>query len=187
MYCIISNELYHHGILGQKWGIRRYQNPDGTLTEAGKAKYTKTFKDAETKQFVKSRTEPWSGTHKNVQAVKKAIREEELQSSKEYKEYSKALNRLESFEETSYNNFYLNKPIDYDKWGKLQKDLDLKSTEYDKAVGEAYLRNKEVLLSAKLADLNITDNYLTNTTTYMSYLKEKFPTLDDKTLIKMIN
>ena len=31
-----SNELYHHGILGQKWGVRRYQNPDGTYTEAGK-------------------------------------------------------------------------------------------------------------------------------------------------------
>ena len=32
-------ELYHWGILGQKWGIRRYQNPDGTLTEAGKKRY----------------------------------------------------------------------------------------------------------------------------------------------------
>lgn len=31
-----TNELYHHGILGQKWGVRRYQNPDGTYTEAGK-------------------------------------------------------------------------------------------------------------------------------------------------------
>lgn len=28
--------LEHHGIKGQKWGIRRYQNPDGTLTEEGK-------------------------------------------------------------------------------------------------------------------------------------------------------
>lgn len=32
----MQNELYHHGIKGQRWGIRRYQNPDGTLTEEGK-------------------------------------------------------------------------------------------------------------------------------------------------------
>lgn len=30
------NELYHHGVKGQKWGVRRFQNPDGTLTEAGR-------------------------------------------------------------------------------------------------------------------------------------------------------
>lgn len=31
--------LSHHGILGMKWGIRRYQNKDGSLTSAGKARY----------------------------------------------------------------------------------------------------------------------------------------------------
>lgn len=34
-----NNELKHHGILGMKWGVRRYQNADGSLTEAGKARY----------------------------------------------------------------------------------------------------------------------------------------------------
>lgn len=34
-----SYELYHHGILGMHWGIRRYQNKDGTWTAAGKKRY----------------------------------------------------------------------------------------------------------------------------------------------------
>lgn len=34
------DELYHHGIKGQKWGVRRYQNLDGSLTEKGKKRYS---------------------------------------------------------------------------------------------------------------------------------------------------
>lgn len=33
-----QNELYHHGIKGQKWYVRRFQNEDGTLTALGKAR-----------------------------------------------------------------------------------------------------------------------------------------------------
>lgn len=36
-YC--GGELYHHGVQGQKWGVRRYQNPDGTLTDEGRKRY----------------------------------------------------------------------------------------------------------------------------------------------------
>lgn len=40
MYVIANkNYLIHHGVKGQKWGIRKYQNADGSLTEAGKKRY----------------------------------------------------------------------------------------------------------------------------------------------------
>lgn len=37
--CTRSDELYHHGIKGQKWGVRRFQNKDGSLTPAGEKRY----------------------------------------------------------------------------------------------------------------------------------------------------
>ena len=45
----LNFELYHHGIKGQQWGVRRFQNEDGSLTDAGEKRYneslTKTYEN----------------------------------------------------------------------------------------------------------------------------------------------
>lgn len=38
LFCSTDTELYHHGVEGQRWGVRRYQNEDGTLTKEGIAR-----------------------------------------------------------------------------------------------------------------------------------------------------
>ena len=49
-----QQSLAHHGILGQRWGVRRFQNEDGSLTAAGKKRNAK----AEYKQAKKSIKDP---------------------------------------------------------------------------------------------------------------------------------
>ena len=41
-----TDELYHHGVLGMKWGVRRYQNKDGSLTPKGKKRYSEDYNES---------------------------------------------------------------------------------------------------------------------------------------------
>lgn len=57
-YVYVNGELYHHGVKGMKWGVRRYQNKDGSLTNAGKRRrrsdnYHDDYKRAHNKDSVK--------------------------------------------------------------------------------------------------------------------------------------
>lgn len=49
-YIITNGQLYHHGIKGQKWGVRRFQNKDGTLTAAGRKRRNDNSSDTNEKK-----------------------------------------------------------------------------------------------------------------------------------------
>ena len=100
-------ELYHHGILGMKWGIRRYQNKDGTLTEAGKKRYSRSnLTDADIKELKKYADEDDSdlgyGIYKNL--LSEAKRDERSEVSSSFREAVSVMSDLNKNDSEFWQN-----------------------------------------------------------------------------------
>lgn len=135
-YIIYNGELYHHGIKGQRWGVRRFQNPDGSLTAKG-------IKRISENKYGANRFSKYDGTAK---------KQAKLESPRQFK---KALNNVE--QGISEEKYYLSKVRD--KTSKVESKRDRVDEKLNAAAAEGKNTDK---LTVKLQKMN--DRLLTGET-----------------------
>lgn len=118
--------IAHHGIKGQKWGIRRFQNEDGSLTPAGRRRYNINWAEKKPGWYYQ--------TGQSIQDQHKMYRDIEKSFKKENKGISN--DNLESKIKNEYKRIYKENPDIQYNLGKSSHDF-LKTTQYYPLVGGA--------------------------------------------------
>lgn len=145
----MNNQLYHHGIKGMRWGVRRYQNADGSLTPAGRKRVSKEYKkvaDKVTNTLNRNSTDMYlksynkAADYMNGGGIDKFNKRQEKKYGKKYQErdgytddYMKLFDeKLTENLNKSLNDFYVSdknvqkardlvKKYDMTKWDDLAK------------------------------------------------------------------
>ena len=131
------DELYHHGVKGMKWGVRRYQNADGSLTNAGRKKISKQYKK---------------------QSVKVTRDLQNQQSSMWVKSYNKTadymngggIDKFNKQQEKKYGKDYAKRDDYMDNYQKLFNEK--MNQNLNKTLNEFYSNNKNVQKSRDLVE-----------------------------------
>ena len=127
-----SNELYHHGILGMKWGVRRYQNEDGSLTPAGKKRYGREYERTSKKVMNKLNK---NANRIHINAYNKAADEAnnggiEAFNAQQEKKYGKNFFKRDAYVE-DYNKWFDERFAV--NWNKLLMDFYSNDKDFQKA------------------------------------------------------
>ena len=135
-----NNELYHHGVKGMKWGIRRYQNKDGSLTAKGKAMASKKYK-----KYMNRANQEVNTTENYVKAYNRAADKMNNGLIDKYnRDYDKKLGAK------AKDHDFLNDKEYENGYNKLFESV--LSKEYDSVMMEAYKSNSNYKKAQALAD-----------------------------------
>lgn len=152
-----NDELYHHGIKGQRWGIRRYQNEDGSLTPEGRERYG--LGDGNFAQrygkFAMKYTKPsaWTkpGELSNDMAIvltgvktKKEREAIKKDAERKYKDYERLCSKAEELEQNNYDENKIDSAWDkankaYEEYKYMKKGISPDEMKYiNDSVGRLY-------------------------------------------------